>query len=339
MPFSPTPSRRTGRDNRIDPLRLRDLGHAVPPIRPFLKWAGAKTKLLPAIRAVAPSEARRFVEPFVGSGVVALNLGHALNLIADANPDLVAVYRVLQSEGDAFIENCAPLFLPETNCAAAFYALRTEFNSTTDARRKAALFIYLNRHGYNGLCRYNAKGGFNAPFGRYEGPRLPRERMQAFHAFLQRCEIRHADFREIMAEAGAGDFVYCDPPYVPVSATANFTDYARGGFAARDQAALADSCAVAAARGACVVVSNHDTPETRDLYRGADECHELLVARRISCDSSTRAHVRELLAVFRPRVIPTGVELAKAEAPMAPAAIFSSSPDPQNPDTAPSRKE
>lgn len=311
----------------------------MPPTRPFLKWAGAKTKLLPAIRAVAPSGARRFVEPFVGSGVVALNLGHARNLIADANPDLVTLYRVLQLEGDAFIENCGPLFSPETNCGAAFYALRAEFNSTTDARRKAALFIYLNRHGYNGLCRYNAKGRFNAPFGRYERPRLPRERMQAFHAFLQRCEIRHADFREIMAEVGAGDFVYCDPPYLPVSATANFTDYARGGFAAKNQWELADSCAAAAGRGACVAVSNHDTAETRELYRHADECHELLVARRISCKSATRTHVRELLAVFRPRSTATIVELEDARPALAVSPIFSSSLDPQNPDTAPSRKE
>jgi DNA adenine methylase len=238
----------------------------------------------------------------VGSGAVALNLAHRHNVIADANADLIAVYRRLQQEGDAFIESCAPLFTPENNSAAAFYRLRDEFNTTTDAWRKAALFVYLNRHGYNGLCRYNARGRFNAPFGRYDNPRLPRERMRTFHAFLQRCDVRHADFREIVSDTGPGDFVYCDPPYVPASATANFTGYAQHGFTARDQLELVDCCRAAAARGACVVVSNHDTAATRDYYRDADERHELLVPRRISCDSANRAAARELLVAFRPRV-------------------------------------
>lgn len=276
--------------------------------RPFLKWAGAKTKLLHAIHATMPEGARRFIEPFVGSGTVALNLGLACNILADANRDLIAVYTALQREGDAFIESCAPLFVPENNSALAFYALRAEFNLTTDARRKAALFIFLNRHGYNGLCRYNARGGLNVPFGRHHGPRFPRERMRTFHAFLQSCELRHADFREVLADAGDGDFVYCDPPYVPTSDTANFTTYARDGFTARDQIDLAACGLAAAARGACVAISNHDTPATRDLYREADICHELVVARRISCHSADREPARELLVVFRPRRLTTGTD-------------------------------
>jgi DNA adenine methylase len=268
--------------------------------RPFLKWAGAKTKLVHAIRAAAPLGAGRFIEPFVGSGTVALNLGFPHNILADTNRDLIAVYAALQREGDGFIESCAPLFVPENNAAEAFYALRDEFNLTTDARRKAALFIFLNRHGYNGLCRYNARGRLNVPFGRHKGPRFPRERMRAFQAFLQTCELRHADFRTVMAESGPGDFVYCDPPYVPTSDTANFTTYARDGFTTRDQIELAACCHHAALRGACVAISNHDTPATRELYRDADECHELIVPRRISCQTATRTHARELLVVYRP---------------------------------------
>ena len=275
----------------------------MPPARPFLKWAGAKTKLLPAIRAAAPRGARRFVEPFVGSGAVAINLGHDQNLLADANPDLIAVYQMLQQHGDTFIEECAPLFAPENNQAASFYALRDEFNASSDARRKAALFVYLNRHGYNGLCRYNNKGRFNAPFGRYDRPRLPRERMRIFHGFLQRCVVRHADFRQVIAETGPGDLVYCDPPYMSAGKAAGFTGYATGGFSARDQAELAASCIAAAERGACVLVSNHDTIEARDFYRTADDCYELLVPRRISCDATRRDHVRELLLVFKPRTV------------------------------------
>ena len=264
-------------------------------------------KLLPAIRAVAPPTARRFIEPFVGSGVVALNLGARKNLLADSNADLIAVYSRLRDEGDAFIEKCAALFTPRNNRAARYYALREEFNTTRDLRRKACLFVYLNRHGYNGLCRYNRRGGFNVPFGRYVQPRLSAERMQACHAVLQRCTLVQADFRDVIRGAAAGDFVYCDPPYVPVSATAHFTSYARGGFSLRDQIDLAGCCRAAAERGAFVVVSNHDTPQTRELYADADECRELLVARRISCLGAKRSPARELLAVFRPTTVAKAV--------------------------------
>lgn len=231
---------------------------------------------------------------------MALNLGLKQNLLADSNRDLIAVFSALKQEGDDFIESCAPLFVPENNSRHAFYALRDEFNLTTDARRKAALFIFLNRHGYNGLCRYNLRGQLNVPFGRYDHPNFPRDRMRAFHAFLQTCELRHADFREVIAGTGVDDFVYCDPPYIPASETANFTSYCQHGFSAVDHVHLVACCRAAAARGAWVVVSNHDTPLTRELYREADECHELDVARRISCHAESRARVRELLVVFRP---------------------------------------
>lgn len=255
-----------------------------------------------AIRALVPAQSHRLIEPFTGSGAVALNSGFETNLLSDANRDLIDVYCELKCGGDGFIDDCTALFAPENNAAEMFYALRMEFNATSDRRRKAALFVYLNRHGYNGLCRYNASGGFNVPFGRYMAPRLPREAMRAFYALLQRCELRHADFRDVLTKAGAGDFVYCDPPYVPISATAHFTAYAKAGFGPQDQRDLAAACRAAAQRGATVVLSNHDTPETRALYADADERRELLVARRISCNGDNRTKARELLVVYRPAV-------------------------------------
>ena len=270
--------------------------------RPFLKWAGGKTKLVAAIRNTVPRSATRLIEPFVGGGAVALNLGLPTGLLADTNPDLIDVYARLRESAESFVAECAALFTEAGNSAETYYERRKEFNGATDRRRRAALFIYLNRHGFNGLCRYNSKGGFNVPFGRYTSPRFPRDEMRAFAAMLQRCTLQHADFRPVLAQAGAGDFVYCDPPYVPASATANFTGYAPGGFTARDQSDLVACCTAAAQRGACVALSNHDTPETRALYRGADECRELLVARRISCNISKRTPARELLAVFRPPI-------------------------------------
>lgn len=268
--------------------------------RPFLKWAGGKTKLVSAIGAVAPPGATRLVEPFVGSGAVALNLKLPANLLADTNADLIGVYARLRDTPGAFIAECADLFTPGANTATVYYARREEFNATADPARRAALFVYLNRHGYNGLCRYNARGGFNVPFGRYAAPYFPREEMQAFQTLLQRCTLQHADFRTVLAQTGPGDFVYCDPPYVPASATANFTAYARTAFGPAEQRELAACCEGARRRGAIVALSNHDTPETRALYAGADECHELLVRRQISCHGANRTSARELLVVYRP---------------------------------------
>ena len=273
---------------------------AVPPLRPILKWAGAKTRLVPHIRALVPVGPNRLVEPFVGSGAVALNLGFSKNLLADANPDVIAVYDLLAARPARFVRDCEELFTPQHNTREAFSRLREEFNASRDCARRACIFVYLNRHGYNGLCRYNKNGGFNVPFGRYTKPRFPVQEFAAFREFLKRADLRCADFRAILAEAGRGDFVYCDPPYSPMSDTANFTGYARGGFSHQDQLDLVRACQDAAARGAFVVVSNHDTPATRKLYAGANRLVELQVSRLISCDGANRNKAAELLVVYSP---------------------------------------
>ena len=268
--------------------------------RPFLKWAGGKTRLVPAIRALAPAEARRLIEPFAGGGAVALNLPAPATILADASDDLISVYRELKRDGARFIAQCAALFTPAANSAGVYYQRRAEFNATKNRRRKACLFLYLNRHGYNGLCRYNARGGFNVPFGRHAAPRFPREELKAFQTRLKSCRLATADFRTVLTQAGPGDFVYCDPPYVPVSATAHFTAYAKTAFGPREQADLAACCRAATRRGAHVVISNHDTAATRALYADADELRGLAVPRQISCVGTGRRAARELLVVYRP---------------------------------------
>jgi len=270
----------------------------VPPRRPILKWAGAKTKLVPHIRALVPPSATRLVEPFVGSGAVALNLDFPRNLIADANPDVIAVYESLSASPIKFVRNCKTLFTARNNSADAYSRLRDEFNACRDRYRRACLFIYLNRHGYNGLCRYNSSGGFNVPFGTYDAPYFPQKEMAVFRSFLKNADIRCADFRAVLEHAGVGDFVYCDPPYSPVSGTANFTGYARGGFSHQDQLDLVAACRAAASRGAFVILSNHDTPTTRALYADADRLIELQVARLISCNGAKRGPAAELLVVY-----------------------------------------
>ena len=270
-------------------------------VRPFLKWAGAKTRVVPLIRALVPPDATRLVEPFLGSGTVALNLGLPDNLLADLNPDLVLLYRLLIRDRERFIAAAAALFTPRANQAAHFYRLRAEFNSTPPSLRRACLFVFLNRHCFNGLCRYNSMGQFNTPFGRYTAPYFPEAELRTFAASLARARFVQSDFRKVVAEAGAGDFVYCDPPYVRATNVAVcFTAYAAGSFGWRDQQDLAECARAAALRGATVVLSNHDTPEVRRLYRKAREIRPLMVARTISCKVGERQKTAEVLAVFRP---------------------------------------
>lgn len=265
-------------------------------MKPFLKWAGGKYRLVERITAVLPPGGR-LVEPFVGSGAVFLNTDYPRYLLADVNADLIALYQTLQREGTAFINTCETLFTPENNRKEVYYGFRAEFNSTTDVRRKAALFLYLNKHGFNGLCRYNASGQFNVPFGRYQKPYFPRQEMLAFHQQAQWAEFVCADFTAVLPTLSPGDVVYCDPPYVPLSDTANFTSYSAGNFDLAQQRALAQQAELLAAQGIPVVISNHHTPFTEQIYQRADQ-HTFQVQRHISRDGANRQKADELLAVF-----------------------------------------
>lgn len=269
-------------------------------MKPFLKWAGGKMRLVTRIKTVLP-EGRRLVEPFVGSGALFLNVEYPAYLLADANRDLINCYEQLQRGGSTFIDLCASYFVPANNQPDAYYTLRARFNTTADAVEKAAIFVYLNRHGYNGLCRYNGSGGFNVPFGRYARPYFPHNEMVFFWQKAAHCEFLVADFVTTLQATAPGDVVYCDPPYVPLSITANFTSYSADGFPLESQERLAQEAEAAARRGVPVVISNHDLPFTREIYAGADAQEFFTVQRNISCDRLKRAAAAELLAVFTPR--------------------------------------
>ena len=265
---------------------------------PFLKWAGRKTSIIKPIKELLPVNARRFIEPFVGSGAVFLNTDYLANILADSNADIINLYKVVQSDGESFVRRCRKVFVPENNKEARFYELRDEFNASRDLERRAELFVYLNRHCYNGLCRYNKSGGFNVPFGRYSNPKCPADEIMEFAEKLSTARLVSQDFRLTLAEAGKGDVVYCDPPYVPLSKTASFTAYATGDFGPKDQMELVQSCIAATRRGATVLISNHDTPETRELYKDAKKIVSLLVQRMISCNGAERNKAEELIALF-----------------------------------------
>lgn len=269
------------------------------PLRPFLKWAGNKYRVLDHIRRHLPS-GRRLVEPFAGSGALFLNSHFPAYLLTDSNPDLINLYTILRQEGESFVRRCARYFNGEYNNAGQYYELRDRFNRSRSLRQRAVLFVYLNRHGYNGLCRYNGKGGFNVPFGRYRRPYFPAREMLAFHARAQQAEFRSASFEDTLQQCRPGDVVYCDPPYVPLSDSANFTSYSAGGFDLDQQQRLVQLAEQAAAAGIPVLISNHLTPFTRKAYRNADVQDTFRVQRFISCKGRKRQAAQEVLAMFLP---------------------------------------
>jgi len=265
--------------------------------KPFLKWAGNKFRIINTIRTMLP-QGVRLVEPFAGSGAVFLNTDFDQYLLADSNADLISLFNIVREHGDAFIAQCERLFRDSTNQEAYYYRRRDEFNQCQDTVRKAALFVYLNRHGYNGLCRYNASGGFNVPFGRYKKPYFPAKEMQRFHQHAQRARFVHQDFVQVFDTLKTGDVVYCDPPYVPLSKSASFTSYSAGGFDLQQQTRLAVLAQSARQRGVPVLISNHNTRFTRTAYESADNIKRLQVKRLISCQGQKRQPAAELLALF-----------------------------------------
>jgi len=266
--------------------------------KPFLKWAGGKYRILSKILQELSTGAR-FVEPFAGSCAAYLNADFPRALVCDLNSDLINLYRHIQREGEGFIQYCASFFTPDHNTRAGYSALRDRLNASSEARERAALLLYVNRHAFNGLIRYNSKGGFNVPFGKYKKPYFPLEELRAFYrkTHFTVTEFVAADFRSIFARLEPGDVVYCDPPYVLLSQTASFTAYAGNAFNAQDQHDLAALAGETRQKGIRVVLSNHDTELTRSLYSSAVLKH-FAVQRFISCDGDNRKAAPELLAVY-----------------------------------------
>ncbi len=237
------------------------------------------------------------IEPFSGSGALFLNTHFQEYILADNNYDLINLHQNLQSKGESFIDNCRKFFTPFYNNEDQYYELREVFNNNADSELKAVLFLYLNRHGYNGLCRYNTKGKFNVPFGRYSQPYFPETEMRSFYKKAENAVFKVADFRETMKQAKLGSVIYCDPPYVPLTATANFTGFGPGGFGYKDQLDLAEIARECANRGIPVLISNHATEFTLEAYAGA-KLEFINVQRNISCDGNNRRKVKEILACF-----------------------------------------
>jgi DNA adenine methylase len=266
-------------------------------MKPFLKWAGGKHRLSEKITTVLP-KGKRLIEPFVGSGAVFLNADYDRYLLADANADLIDLFNHVKHQVYAFIEQSEALFTDEHNQKLRFYELRNEFNQALPSLRKSAIFLYLNKHGFNGLCRYNKSGGFNVAFGQYKKPVFPRKELLSFAEKSKTATFVHQDFQETFRHCVAGDVVYCDPPYAPLDDQNNFTSYTSGGFTHSQQLLLAQ-CAEQCQRNKIpTVLSNHDTAFTRKTYAQATNIVSFEVQRFIAAKASSRLKVSELLAIY-----------------------------------------
>lgn len=267
----------------------------------FLYWPGGKSNLVSQILDEMPdcTMINRYIEPFVGGGSVVLNVPYAVpKIINDVNPGLIAVYRALKHRPLEFIPTVNSKLTHRFNNKETYYRLRSAFNKK---QTRADLFVYLNKLGFNGLCRFNAKGHFNVAYGYRKPQQLISPEMELLHAstVMQNTSIFNVDFREVLESACEGDVIYCDPPYIPLSQTSNFTSYSTGGFSIEDQKDLARLARRAHKKGATVIVSNSDTTLSRQLYQGAI-IHDVSVMRRLgSAHKKATRKQSEILAVYK----------------------------------------
>jgi DNA adenine methylase len=237
----------------------------------------------------------RHVEPFAGGAAFFFSRAPKRALLCDVNPTLVATYRAVRDDVESVIAELQPL--AKGHDEARYYALRERYNhhEQINEAERAALFIYLNKTCFNGLHRVNQRGEFNVPVGRYENPRiLDSEGLRTASLRLQRSELRCESFEGLLESARPGDFVYLDPPYEPVSRTASFTAYAKGGFGQDMQARLRDVFAALDKRRCRLMLSNSDTPLIRELYRRF-KLDVVAAPRAINCDGRGRGKVAEIV--------------------------------------------
>ena len=301
------------------------------PVRPFLKWAGGKRQLLPRLREFYPEAFAAYREPFLGSGAVFFDLVNQGRLagrrtfLADTNADLIGCYTQVRDKTEAVIHHLQRLAARyKRDPPGHYYRVRNRFNPARQAISNghgvesrhytadlAAMLVYLNRTGFNGLFRLNSKGMFNVPLGRYSNPRIcDTENLRTVAAVLsaKTISIKQVRYLDGLAGAKEGDFVYLDPPYAPLSATAHFTSYTSEGFATADQHQLQRTLIRLARKGCWVLLSNSTAPEVAGLYDGNRDAeraglhaYQIPARRTINSNASRRGRVFEYLITNIPR--------------------------------------
>jgi DNA adenine methylase len=270
--------------------------------KPFLKWAGGKQQLLTQLEQYLPAHFTRYIEPFVGGGAVFFHLWHTGRLpeqviLADTNAELINTYHVVR---DHLAELLDVLARHKQNHSREYYYQIRSLDRQPEALtaiERAARMIYLNKTCYNGLYRVNRKGQFNVPLGSYRQPQiLYSEALTAASAALQQVDLQIRDFHTWSAIGRAGDFFYFDPPYHPLSKTANFTSYTAGAFRAEDQGKLADVFTKLTAQGCLCMLSNSATPLISELY-GPFQLQTVLANRAINSDANGRKRIPEVVVM------------------------------------------
>jgi DNA adenine methylase len=264
---------------------------------PVIKWVGGKTKLLPELLERMPERFNRYYEPFAGGAALFFRVSPASGVLNDYNPDLINLYKVLGRDVSSVIKRLE--YYREHHSESHYYSVRERWNDREEkwaTADRAATFIYLNKTCFNGLWRVNRSGAFNVPIGRYVDPPIcVPETLRAAHAVLARAELRNMDYRSAVDDAKRGDFIYFDPPYDPVTTTANFTSYTNSTFGPEQQKELAETARKLVARGCKVMLSNSDTPLIRQLYKGFT-IDRVMVSRAINSNAAKRGEVAEVIA-------------------------------------------
>lgn len=259
--------------------------------QPFLKWAGGKTQLLNELIKRVPLTYNVYFEPFIGGGALYFAIAPEEAVIADINDDLVNAYLVVRDNPNEVLEALSKY----KNEKDFYYEVRSQDQNKLSDIEKAARLIYLNRTCFNGLYRVNKSGQFNVPFASYKNPNFVQtDRILAASEILKNTDVHHAGFEKVLTEAKAGDFIYLDPPYFPKDVYSDFKRYNKEQFHKNDHERLAELYNELTERGCYVMLSNSDTPFTRDLYKKW-RVDTVYAKRLINKDASKRGVVTEII--------------------------------------------
>lgn len=265
----------------------------------FLKWAGGKGNALPHVFRTVPTAGDVWIEPFVGSGTVALNTNYKKYILNDSNADLITLFKMVCADPKGFILDLPQYFKDEFNEKSAFTELRAQFNASTDDWERSLLFVYLNRHCYNGLMRYNKSGLFNTSFGRYKKPLIPEDAILEFSQKFKKAIFLHGCFSELpLGKTKVASVIYCDPPYIPLSKTASFTSYTKTGFKPEDHDSLNEIAVAWKKKGHTVFISNSDAPLIDKHYPDRTRDERFDVRRSISQSGGKREASGEILMSY-----------------------------------------
>lgn len=262
---------------------------------PIVKWVGGKRQLMFELLKNMPENYNRYFEPFIGGGALFFYLQPDNAYISDMNEELINLYQVVRDNVDELITDLQKHDISKEYFMEIRNIDRTdEYKNWSDVK-KASRFIYLNRTCFNGMYRVNSKGEFNVPFGHYKNPRiLDENNLINCSNLLQRTEIKHADFSEILKKVKKGDFVYFDPPYVPLSETSSFTSYTKDGFDMDMQFKLRDVCDELDTIGVKFLLSNSDTKLVNELYENYN-IKKVFASRQINANADGRGKITEVL--------------------------------------------